>query len=168
MVAIVRYVWRNNGNPKLAFLSPCIKKDYEVGIVVQCLTNRRPWSQSHNEAHELSPTIEWFAPPLCSAWCWQCCHLWRTLDILYFHRWTKLSWHRTKRMLWITSSLPWTWWRPTSTCVVSCFYTGVRSGDTQTSTCNLLRDSQNNHDICDLLSETPLFSHVPQICFSVF
>ena len=30
MVAIVRYVWRNNGNPKLAFLSPCIKNDYEV------------------------------------------------------------------------------------------------------------------------------------------
>ncbi|XP_065898118.1 X-ray repair cross-complementing protein 5-like [Dysidea avara] len=29
MVAIVRYVWRNNGNPKLALLSPCIKKDYE-------------------------------------------------------------------------------------------------------------------------------------------
>ena len=32
MVAIVRYVWRNNGNPKLAFLSPCIKKDYEVKL----------------------------------------------------------------------------------------------------------------------------------------
>lgn len=30
MVAIVRYVWRNNGNPKLAFLSSCIKKDYDV------------------------------------------------------------------------------------------------------------------------------------------
>jgi len=30
MVAIVRYVWRNNGNPRLAFLSPYIKKDYEV------------------------------------------------------------------------------------------------------------------------------------------
>lgn len=30
MVAIVRYVWRNNGNPKVAFLSPCVKKNCEV------------------------------------------------------------------------------------------------------------------------------------------
>ena len=59
-VAIVRYCARKNAAPKLGFLSPHIKKDYEVQCVWKSITETFPKVQSaslkvHTAAMEHSP-----------------------------------------------------------------------------------------------------------------